>query len=88
MAAELREMEWRQEELAREINAAGTPEVAPVLHPNLPVLYRRRIEDLEEARAEPTTGISAAEAFRDLVSAVPIISGERRGEFTVTDVLP
>lgn len=69
MAAELREMEWRQEELARGIDVAGTPEVAPVLHPNLPALYRRRIEDLEEARAEPTTAISAAEAFRDLVSA-------------------
>ena len=55
MVAELRKVEVRQAELAAEMATAGRPEPVPTPHPNLPALYRRRVEALEEALADPDT---------------------------------
>jgi site-specific DNA recombinase len=41
MVTELRELERRREALQAEVAAAGVLEAIPVLHPNLPALYRR-----------------------------------------------
>jgi hypothetical protein len=49
MATELREVERRREALQAEVAATGVAEPVPVLHPNLPALYRRKVEALEEA---------------------------------------
>ncbi|MBR0673837.1 recombinase family protein, partial [Roseomonas soli] len=70
MAAELRDLERRQEELARQIAAAGEPEPIPVLYPNLPALYRRHVERLEAALADPGTAMAATEALRGLIDAI------------------
>ena len=56
----------------------------PVLHPNLPALYRRRVEALEEALNDPDTAGPATEALRSLINAILVFPGERRGEVSVT----
>jgi site-specific DNA recombinase len=83
MVAELRGLEQRQESLMAEIAVAGTPEPVPVLHPNLPELYRRKVEALEAALQEPATAAAAAEALRGLIDAILVYPGERRGEVSV-----
>jgi hypothetical protein len=54
MVAELRVTEHRLEELSGQISAEDQPETVPVLHPNLPELYRRRVEALEVSLADPS----------------------------------
>ena len=84
MAAEMREIETRKAALEAEIAVAGEPEPVPVLHPNLPALYRRRVEALEEALTDPETTLAATEALRVLINAIVVLPGERRGEVSVT----
>ena len=67
-----------------ELLAAGKPEPVPVLHPNLPVLYRRRVEALEEALRDEATALLAAEALRSLIDAILVHPGERRGEVSLS----
>ncbi len=64
MMAELRELERRHETLGAEVAAAGTPEPLAALHPNLPMLYHRRVEALEAALRDPATAAAGAEARR------------------------
>ena len=83
MVKELNDVERRQGILAAEIAAAGMPEPVPVLHPNLPELYRRKVEALEAALGDPATAAAAAEALRGLIEAIEVFPGERRGEVSV-----
>ena len=53
------------------------------MHPNLPGLYRRKVETLEIALADPATAAAAAEALRGLIDASLVFPGERRGEVMV-----
>jgi hypothetical protein len=80
MAREVQELERRRELRAVEMAAAEQPEPVPVLHPNLPALYRRRVEALEAALADESTALAATEALRVLVDAVLVTPGEARGE--------
>ena len=84
MVAELRVTEHRLEELSGQITAEDQPETVPVLHPNLPELYRRRVEALEVSLADPSTCLAATEALRGLIDAIQIHPGERRGELAVS----
>lgn len=84
MVAELRVTEHRLEELSVQIAAEHHPETVPVLHPNLPELYRRRVEALEVSLADPSTCLAATEALRGLIDAIQIHPGERRGELGVS----
>jgi len=83
MAIELREIERRREALQTDVAAAELPEPVPVLHPNLPALYRRKVEALEEALHDEATALLAAEALRSLINAILVIPGERRGEVSL-----
>ena len=83
LVGELQDLERRQAALAAETVAAGAAEPVPVLHPNRPNLYRRKVEALEQALADPATAAAAAEALRSLVDAVLVHPGERRGEAAV-----
>jgi site-specific DNA recombinase len=83
MVQELRALEQQQEALAAEIAAAGLPEPVPALYPNLPELYRRKVEVLEAALRGPATAAAAAEALRGLIEAILIFPGARRGEVSV-----
>ena len=84
MVAELRVTEHRLEELSGQISAEDQPETVPVLHPNLPELYRRRVEALEVSLADPSTCLAATEALRGLIDAIQIHPGEHRGELAVS----
>lgn len=84
MVEELRAVEARREALRTDLRAAGAAEPVPVLHPNLPALYRRRVEVLEEALQDPATAAAAAEALRVLVQAILVHPGARRGEVTLS----
>jgi site-specific DNA recombinase len=83
MVGELREVERKHKELGAEITATGTPEPVPALHPNLPALYRRRVEALEDALRDAATAAAAAEALRSLIDAIVVYPGARRGEVAV-----
>ena len=80
MVQELRGLERQQAELQSLIAAAGTPEPVPDLHPNLPGLYRRKVEALEEALRDPSTAAAATEALRTLIDAILVYLGQHRGE--------
>ena len=72
--------EQRQDALKSDIEAAGTPEPIPALHPNLAQVYREKVERLEQALQDPLVSAAAVEALRSLVDAVVVYPGERRGE--------
>ncbi len=80
MVDELRRLEQRQDALKSDIEAAGTPEPIPALHPNLAQVYREKVERLEQALQDPLVSAAAVEALRSLVDAVVVYPGERRGE--------
>ena len=80
---ELRNLEDRQAGLDADLAAAGIPEAAPSLHPNLPELYRRKVEMLEEALRDPATMAAAAEALRTLIDAILVFPGEKRGKVNI-----
>ena len=83
MVTELRALEDRHAELSAEIATAGAPEPMPVLHPNLPANYRRRVERLERAMENPMTASGAAEALRSVIDAIMVFPGDKRGEVSV-----
>jgi DNA invertase Pin-like site-specific DNA recombinase len=83
MVQELRALEERQAALTADLAVAGTAEPVPVLHPNLPDLYRRKVEALEVALQDPSTAAAAATALRGLIEAILIFPGAKRGELTV-----
>jgi hypothetical protein len=53
------------------------------LHPNLPELYRRKVETLEAALQDPAAAVAAMEALRGMIDAIEVLPGNRRGEITV-----
>ena len=55
----------------------------PVLHPNLPELYRRKVKALEDALQDSRTASAAAEALRSLIDAILVYPGDKRGEVTI-----
>ena len=78
LVGELQDLERRHAVLAAEIAAAGVAEPVPVLHPNLPELYRCNVKTLEQALADPATAAAAVGALRSLVDAVLVHPGQRR----------
>ncbi|MCW8088462.1 hypothetical protein [Sabulicella glaciei] len=78
LVGELRPLEHQQAALTAELAAAGTAEPVPVLHPNLPKLYRRKVEALEVALQDPNTAAAEATALRGLIDAILIVPGARR----------
>jgi L-arabinose isomerase len=44
VAAELRDLERQQDLIVDEVRAIGSPKPVPTLHPQLPEVYRRRVE--------------------------------------------
>jgi site-specific DNA recombinase len=84
MVSELRTLEHREAELVAKIAQAEMPEMIPVLHPNLPQLYRRKVEALEVALGNPATASLAIEALRSLIDAIVVMPGEKRGEVSIT----
>ncbi|MGH7048993.1 MAG: recombinase family protein, partial [Stellaceae bacterium] len=63
---------------------AHAPQEAPDLHPNIAGIYRRKIERLAEALADPDAQRDAGEAIRCLIERVTLSPGARRGEMIAT----
>ncbi len=70
MVQELRAMEQQLEATNAALAADRLPEPAPMMHPNPPQLYRRKVEALELALKDPSIAMLAAEALRTLVDAI------------------
>jgi DNA invertase Pin-like site-specific DNA recombinase len=68
LQAKLDELESRKATLEAELAAAPPP--APLLHPNLAEIYRRKVADLQAALAEPATQTEALEILRGLIKRV------------------
>jgi site-specific DNA recombinase len=77
---ELVTLEARQSTLQRELEAAGAP--APLLHPNLAEIYRKRVERLHEALRDDGTRDDAFELIRSLIDEIRMVpeNGQLRVE--------
>ena len=79
LQAKLDDLEHRKKRLERGLT--DTPPQAPLLHPNLSALYRRKIEQLHVALADPSIRDEALGILRGLIEAV--IMHPRDNGFTV-----
>ena len=70
LQAKLDELERRKQSI--EVSIAEEPPPEPRLHPNLAELYRRKVERLHEAIADPATRTEALEILRGLVDSVTL----------------
>lgn len=70
----LDELETRKAALEAKLSAAPPP--APRLHPNLAVLYRRKVEHLHEALGDPEIRQEAIEILRGLIETVTVTPGD------------
>jgi site-specific DNA recombinase len=71
LKGELRELEVRQDQIKGMLATAKSP--APLIHPNLAEIYRRKIESLRAAIADPESRDEAFELIRSLVEAVVVV---------------
>ena len=78
MSDRLRELEARQDEIAERLSAA--PVDLPDIHPNIATVYRRKVERLAEALADPRDRDEAADAIRGLIERIVLTPGEKRSE--------
>ncbi len=68
MSDRLRELEARQDEINERLSAA--PVDIPDVHPNIAGVYRRKVERLAEALADPRDRDQATEAIRGLIERI------------------
>ncbi|MCY4002160.1 MAG: recombinase family protein [Rhodospirillales bacterium] len=78
MMDRMRELEARQDEIAERLSSA--PVDLPDIHPNIAIVYRRKVERLAEALADPRDRDEAADAIRGLVERIVLTPGAKRGE--------
>ncbi len=81
LVEDLRKLEAKQDEIVAEQQREASPEPMPDLNTNLPRIYRRRVELLEQALADPDTMAAAAEALRALIDAITLYPEEGRGKY-------
>ena len=80
-------MECRQVEIEA-ILAKGVGIVAPLIHPALPEVYRKRVAELQTSLLDPSSNDEAIEIIRSLIEALILtpVNGkleiELRGELT------
>ena len=70
LKSKIESMEGEVTTLKSELDAA--PPLAPILHPNLAELYRRKIEHLREALNTPDSRTEAAEILREIIVRIDI----------------
>jgi site-specific DNA recombinase len=79
---ELRRLENRKREIASDLKARPSDAVIAI-HPNLPDLYRRKINGLQQMLANETLRPQAVEVIRSLIDRIEIHPGEKRGHCDV-----
>ncbi|HUW73584.1 MAG TPA: recombinase family protein [Methyloceanibacter sp.] len=70
LLARLEALEEQKTKLEKQLSEAPAP--APRLHPNLAELYRRKVEDLHGALADPRTHDEALDILRSLIEQVVV----------------
>ena len=60
--------------------STAAPADLPDIHPNIADVYRRKVERLAEALADPRDRDEAAEAIRGLIERIVLTPGAKRGE--------
>ncbi len=78
MSDRLREPEARRGEINERLSAV--PAGISDIHPNIAIVYRRKIERLAEALADPRDRDEAADAIRGQIERIVLTPGEKRGE--------
>jgi DNA invertase Pin-like site-specific DNA recombinase len=76
----LLELEAMRDRLKITLTKAKERTRPPALHPNIAEIYRRKVADLETALSDPSLRGEAALAIRNLVDAVVLNPGAKRGE--------
>ena len=77
MMDRMRELEAHQNEIAERL--AAVPADIPDIHPNIAIVYRRKVERLAEALADPRDRDEAAGAIRGQIERIVLTPGEKRG---------
>ena len=66
---------------------ATSPDTTPVaLHPNLPVRYRRKVEELERHLADAELGVKAMEAIRSTITQIVLTPQAESGMDAMLEV--
>ena len=78
MMDRMRELEARQDEIEERLSTV--PADMPDIHPKIADIYRRKVERLAEALADPRDRDEAAEAIRGLIERIVLTPVEKRGE--------
>ena len=79
---ELRRLETRKREIDSDLKARPSNPIITI-HPNLPDLYSRKINGLQQMLANETVRPQAVEAIRSLIDRIEIHPGEKRGQCDV-----
>ena len=75
LTAELQKLEVRQESLERQLTEIDEP-AAPIIHPALPELYRKKVAGLKEALADSNQ--EAIELIRSLIEGIALVPEDGR----------
>ena len=78
MMDRMRGLEARQDELNERL--AAVPADIPDIHPNIAIVYRRKVERPADALADPRDRDEAAGAVRGLIERIVLTPGGKRGE--------
>ncbi len=82
MKARMTELEQQKSEITVRL-AADEPQPLDV-NPNMAEVYRRKVERLADALADPQTNLEAATAIRSLIGDIVLTPGAKRGEVLAT----
>ena len=74
---QLRSLEARKRDIDADLGAQES--VGVVIHPNLPELYRKKVEKLQQALQHEVTRPQVVETIRSLVDRIEAIPGRKRG---------
>ena len=76
--SELARLEARKTELVTSMDVASIPPNIEV-HPNLPLLYRRKVEELSVLLEDEDHRAEAMDVIRSLITRIDVYPGKRRG---------
>ena len=79
---QLRALDERKRDLERQLNGCQTP-VNVEVHPNLPDLYCKKVENLQTLLSDETARPQAVEIIRSLIERIDVHPGAERGRCEV-----
>ena len=82
LIARLSELEAKEDGIQARLDQKAVD--VPDIHPNVAGIYRRKVERLAEALANPNEREEAAEAIRSLIERITLTPGAERGQIDAT----